>query len=212
LNARKRPFKVSGKLTSMTSEHGGGRMRSITLPILVLALLVVSLRAHSEDILTTTACEIIANPPAFNHKLVKLTGTVYQGMEKFSLSVASCEAEKVGNWTGIWVEYGGLVRTGAKYCCGIPLDRDRPTELEIEGVPTSLVENDLFRAFDSRVQLKGHASATFIGRYFSGKKDWSHRGSEYMWGGFGHMGMYSLLVVQEVTCVKPASRHQSGDC
>jgi hypothetical protein len=173
-------------------------MRSIILMILVLALLVVPLRAHSEEVISTTACEIIANPAAFNHKLVKLTGTVYQSMEKFSLSVTSCGAEKVGNWTGIWVEYGGLVRTGAKYCCGIPLDRDRSTELEIEGVQTSLVENDQFRAFDSRVKSKGHARATFIGRYFSGKKDWSHRGSEYMWGGFGHMGMYSLLVIQEV--------------
>jgi hypothetical protein len=172
-------------------------MRSITLPILVLALLVTPFRAHCEEVLPTTACEIIANPPAFNHRLVKLTGTVYEAMEKFSLSVESCGAQKVGNWTGIWVEYGGRVRTGAKYCCA-PMDPDRPTDLEIEGVKTSLVENDRFRAFDSRVKRKGHASATFIGRYFSGKKDWSHRGTEYLWGGFGHMGMYSLLVIQEV--------------
>jgi hypothetical protein len=217
--AEKRPFKVCGKLTSMAGKRGapvealralairissylanrwpclpvvctqndnaarcrsdldGWRMRSITLPILLLGLLVVPLRAHSEQVISTTACEIIANPPAFNHKLVKFPGTVYKAMEKFSFSVASCGAEKVGNWTGIWVQYGGL---------------------EIEGVQNSMVENDRFRDFDSRVKSKGHASATFMGRYFSGKKDWSHRGSEYLWGGFGHMGMYSLLVIQEV--------------
>jgi hypothetical protein len=151
-------------------------MRSITFSILILALLVVPLRARSEEVISTTVCEVIADPAAFNHKLVKLIGTVYQSMENFSLSVVSCGAENVGNWTGIWVEYGGLV----------------------EGVQTSLVENDRFRAFDTRVKNKGHASATFIGRYFSGKKDWSHRGTEYLWGGFGHMGMYSLLVIQEV--------------
>jgi hypothetical protein len=177
-------------------------MRLITSFVFAVALFAVSIHARSEEVLSTTACEIIANPSAFNHRLVKLTGTVYQAMEKFSLSVELCGATKVGNWTGIWVEYGGRVRTGAKYCCGGPLDRDRPTDLEIEGVQTSLVENDRFRAFDVRVQKKGHANATFIGRYFSGEKQWSHRGSEYLWGGFGHMGMYSLLVVQEVTCVR----------
>jgi hypothetical protein len=154
----------------------GGEIRSITLPILVLAH-VVSLRAHSEEVLATTACDIIANPPAFNHKLVKLTGTVSKSFENFSFSVASCGARAVGNWTGIWVQYGGP---------------------EIEGVHTFVVDSDRFRAFDSRVKNKGHVSATLIGRYFSGKKDWSQRGSEYLWGGFGHMGMYSLLVIQEV--------------
>lgn len=128
---------------------GGWRIRSITLPTIVLALLLACICAHSEEMLSTTTCEIIANPSAFNHKLVKLTGTVYQGMENFSLSVTSCEAEKIGNWTGIWVEYGGSVRT-----------------LEIEGVQTSLLADNQFRSFDSQVKRKGHASATFVGRYF----------------------------------------------
>lgn len=112
-------------------------MRLIKSSTLALALLVISMHARSEEALSTTVCKIIADPPAFNHKLVKLSGTVYQAMEKFSLSVESCGAVKLGNWTGIWVEYGGRVRTGAKYCCGIPMNRDRPTDLEIEGVQTS---------------------------------------------------------------------------
>jgi hypothetical protein len=187
-------------------------MRFIASLAFAVALLAVSIHARSEEALSATACEIIANPLAFNHRLVKLTGTIYQAMEKFSLSVESCGAEKVGNWTGIWVEYGGRVRTGAKYCCGAPRDRDRSTDLEIEGVQTSLVENARFRAFDVRVQKKGHAKATFIGRYFSGEKQWSHRGSEYLWGGFGHMGMYSLLVIQEVTCVRFGPLHPFKKC
>jgi hypothetical protein len=199
-------------VTGVTPIYDAWKTRFITSSILALALLAVSMCARCEEVLPTAVCEIIANPLAFNHRLVKLTGTVYQAMENFSLSVESCGAVKVGNWTGIWVEYGGRVRTGAKYCCGIPMDRDRPTDLTIEGVQTSLVENDQFRAFDSRVKAKGHASATFVGRYFSGKKDWSHRGSEYLWGGFGHMGMYSLLVVQEVTCVRAPRLYGSGQC
>jgi hypothetical protein len=187
-------------------------MRLIASSAFAIALLAVSMHARGEEVLSTTACEIITNPSAFNHKLVKVTGTVYQSMEKFSLSVESCGAEKAGNWTGIWVEYGGRVRTGAKYCCGVPMDRDRPTDLEIEGVQTSLVANDQFRAFDASLQKKGHAKATFVGRYFSGEKQWSHRGSEYLWGGFGHMGMYSLLVVQEVTCVRSGPLHSFKKC
>jgi hypothetical protein len=93
------------------------------------------------------------------------------------------------------VEYGGRVRT-----------------FEIEGVQTALVENNQFRAFDLNVQRKGHASATLIGRYFSGEKQWSHRGTEFLWGGFGHTGMYSLLVVQEVTCVRSGPLHPFNKC
>jgi hypothetical protein len=128
-------------------------MRVITSSAFAVALLAVSKHARSEEVLSTTECEIIANPPAFNHRLVRDTGTDYQAFEKFPLSVESCGARKVGNWTGIWVEYGGRVRT-----------------IEIEGVQTALVENDQFRAFDLNVQRKGHASATLIGRYFSGGK------------------------------------------
>ncbi len=182
----------------------GWKIRLTTSWTLALALLVVSIHARSEEVISTTVCEIIANPAAFNHRLVKLTGTVQEATQQFALSVAPCGAVKVGNWTGIWVEYGGRVRTGAKYCCGnsAATVRDRPSDLRIEGVETSLVENDQFRAYDSRLKAKGHASATLIGRYFSGEKEWMHGGSEYHWGGFGHLGMWSLLVVQEVTCVR----------
>jgi hypothetical protein len=143
-------------------------MRLIASSAFAVALLSVSVHARSEKVLSTTACEIIANPPAFNHRLVKLTGTVFQSMEKFSLSVESCGAEKVGNWTGIWVEYGGRIRTGAKYCCGTPQDRDRPTDLEMEGVQTSLVENERFRAFDERVQKRPRQSYVHRALFFRG--------------------------------------------
>jgi hypothetical protein len=147
-------------------------MRVITSSAFAVALLAVSKHARSEEVLSTTECEIIANPPAFNHRLVRDTGTDYQAFEKFPLSVESCGARKVGNWTGIWVEYGGRVRTiWIRMCRMNSLSLfGEIGSIEIEGVQTALVENDQFRAFDLNVQRKGHASATLIGRYFSGGK------------------------------------------
>jgi hypothetical protein len=131
-------------------------------------------------------------------------------MENFSLSTRSCHQGK-GNFTGIWLEYGGRVRSGAKFCCGVSMERVRSEDLVIEGIATSIVEDDLFRSFDKQVHPNGHARATFIGRYFAGQRNdrrLLNDPNSYLWGGFGHMGMYSLLVIQQVVWVESSSVHR----
>lgn len=177
-------------------------MKSYVLTgIALYCLALCPMEAHCEEILKTTVCEVLDNPPAFNHKLIELTGVVAEGMENFSLTSPGCPTDK-NNWSGIWLEYGGRRRSGAKYCCGVTMERTRAHDLVIEGIRTTLVNDRKFRAFDARVYPLGEVKVRLIGRYFAGTRDDSpaHPGV-YLWGGYGHFGMATLLVIQQVVTV-----------
>ena len=56
----------------------------------VVALLCLALDpnvAQCEEIVKTTVCQVVANPPAFDHKLIELTGYASEEMERFADSV-----------------------------------------------------------------------------------------------------------------------------
>jgi hypothetical protein len=170
--------------------------------IFICCLAVDPIRAHGEEIMKTTVCQIVANPPAFDHKLIELTVYASEEMEHFALSTQGCRVTK-DNMTGIWLEYGGRRKSGAKYCCGVSTDRTRANDLVVDGITTTLTDDDNFRAFDASVYPAGAAEARIVGRFFSGtRQDAPHGLGLHLWGGYGHFGMYTLLVIQRVVSVK----------
>jgi hypothetical protein len=79
----------------------------------------------------------------------------------------------------------------------------RRSSLVVEGIETQLVANTMFERFQKITMLKGgygHAEATLIGRYFSGTKQTLPGGT--FWMGYGHMGMATLLVIEQVKEVR----------
>jgi hypothetical protein len=182
-------------------------MRSQFLTAGVLGYLALNpIGAHSEEIVQTTVCQVVANPPAFDHRLIELTGEASEGFENFSLSNKVCRRRK-NNLTSIWLEYGGRRKSGAKYCCGVSTDRTRMSSLVIDGVITSLVDDENFRAFDARVYPVGEARARIIGRFFAGQRQDAPAGTgAFLWGGYGHFGMSTLLVIQRIVSIEPGAR------
>ena len=146
--------------------------------------------------LRVNVCDIAADPAAYNKKLVQINGFVSRGFEDSSLFDPTCNRRY-----GIWVEIGGKVSTGTMYCCGVSSARSRSKDLEVEGETIPLIANDTFYKFDKLLERKPDsiAKATLVGRFFSGKKT-VFPGGEY-WTGYGHMGMNSLFVIQEVVDV-----------
>ena len=123
-------------------------------------------------------------------------------MERFALSTEDCHLTK-GNMTGVWLEYGGRRKSGAKYCCGVSTDRMRASDLVVEGITTSVIEDDEFRAFDALVYPSGKAKARLVGRFFAGTRQDAPNGlGLHLWGGYGHFGTYTLLVIQRVVSVE----------
>jgi hypothetical protein len=155
-----------------------------------LALLVALSTARAETPVSVTVCQLLADPPAYDHKLVRVTGHVSFAFEEFELNGDNCK----GRTGAIWLDYGGTVKSGA-----IPegWTRRREKPLVIEGITTTLVEDSAYQTFDASIHNPPSASvaATLVGRYFAGKAGAS---GVKEWRGFGMWGMFSLLVIQQV--------------
>ena len=153
-------------------------------------------------------CALQADPAAYNHKLIEVRAVVSHGFEDFTLSDPRCKPR-----SGIWLEYGGLADSDTIYCCGVKADTPRAAPLVVEGIATRLIEDALFRRFDARVRTQGDVRfrAHLIGRFFAGVKQQTPKGE--FWGGYGHFGCCSLLVIQQVLAVDAngASGHGRDD-
>jgi hypothetical protein len=163
--------------------------------------------ARAEEPVKVSVCQLQADPAAYSHKLVEVEGFVSHDFEDFSLFEPGC-----GDLMGIWLEYGGTAKSDTTYCCGPTAGKTRPNELEVEGIPISLVDDDSFKQFNREIQppfrsgsFGSVAHATLVGRFFSGRKEQAVDGKPY-WDGYGHMGCCSLLAVQEVRSVAPQDR------
>lgn len=158
----------------------------------------VSAAAWCDVPIDVSVCQLKADPPKYNHKLVRVTGFVSHAFEDFSIFDPSCPS-----WPGVWLEYGGNSKSGTMYCCGVTADRSRPKELVVENIPVPLVVDEVFKNFDKAIQPPFRSGrqgavvhATLVGTYFAGKRIKYLK--EEPWGGYGHMGCCTLLAIQQV--------------
>lgn len=153
--------------------------------------------------LKISLCQLKSDPPAYNHKLVELTGFVSHGFENFHIFDLACES-----WPNPWLEYGGTRASGTIYCCGATAKRSRPQSLVVEGITVDLVEDARLKEFDKLIR-SGTGSvvhATIVGRFFAGELINTEVSS--FWGGYGHMGCCPLLAIQQIVSVDP---HESNE-
>jgi len=146
-----------------------------------------------------TVCQLLQDPARYNNQQIEITGTVSRGFEDFTLSESTCKNDNL-----IWLEFGGMKGSEVMYCCGITATPKRPETLIVEGVKTSIVEDAALERFEELTKVQegyGRARATLVGRYFSGKKTKLPGGT--FWMGYGHMGIASLLVIEQVKDVQP---------
>jgi hypothetical protein len=159
-----------------------------------------------EEPTKATVCQLKSDPPAYNHKLIEISGFVSHAFEDFSLFDPTCSS-----WPGVWLEYGGTSKSGTMYCCGVTADRHRPKELVVEDIPVPLLHNEQFEQFDKAIQPPFRSGkhgaivhATLVGRFFAGKQIQYFKGKP--WGGYGHMGCCTLLAIQEIKSADTENR------
>lgn len=172
--------------------------------VLVIALVCLSLlclaispqQRRPERAFQVTVCELVKDPGRYDHALVQVSGDLLHGFEVFQIYPDHCP--EAPNSQGVWLEYGGTNQSGTMYCCGVTADRKRSEPLVVEGVRTDLKVDAAFQRFDSLIAGEDltRVNATLIGRFFSGRPMRYPKGVS--WGGYGHMGGYSLIVIQQV--------------
>jgi len=167
---------------------------------IVVLTLSVLLRGETPE--KITICKLKNDPAAYRHKLVQVEGFASHGFEDFTLFDPNCPYSPM-----IWLEYGGTVASGTIYCCGPSDARSRAKEMVVEGVSVPLVDDSLFRRFDKLLHDEADtvAHASVVGRFFPGEREPSANASGN-WGGYGHFGCCSLLVIQQVISVDPHDR------
>lgn len=167
-------------------------MRAVRLMAFLLFALALCPSDRSDEAVDVTVCKLLANPDAYDHKLVRVSGRVSFGFENFTLSSTECPDH------GVWLDYGGTLKSRA-----IPEGRTprRERALTVEGITTTLIEDSTFAHFDSSLHNPPVAAlnATLVGRYFAGKPGVN---GIREWRGFGMWGMFSLLVIQQVVTSK----------
>jgi len=180
----------------------GVLLRRIMCPLGVLAIcLWFPDAARCQPPEKVTVCQLKADPPEYNHKLVEVTGFVTQGFEDFGLDDPTCPT-----WPYVWLEIGGTVRAGTMYCCGVGPEQTRPKTLRVEGIEIPLVEDDKFREFNRLIHIPPDSMvhATILGTFFAGRKDrLTHPNT---WGGYGHLACCSLLAIEQVLKVDSRDR------
>ena len=80
--------------------------RAIALCLLCLLLGGLSTTTKAEEAaIDVPLCQLLSDPGAYDHKLIRVTGRVSRGFEDFGLHDPSCPEDKT--LTTIWLEYGG---------------------------------------------------------------------------------------------------------
>lgn len=161
-------------------------------------LVVVSVAALPVRAVTpVTLCDVIADPAAYNGRVIEVTAFVSHGFEDFTLFDPRCSS----GLPSVWVEYGGTFASGTMYCCDVGGERRREEPLVVESVVTDIVEDAMLRKFDELLQREPDSivHATLRGRFFAGKKTELPGGT--FWIGYGHFGLFSLFVIEQVVRV-----------
>jgi len=178
------------------------KMRTLVVCIGVVgaAVMLAAQTAKPVKAEAVDVCSLQNDPAAYNRKLVQVSGLVLYGFENFSLTEPGCVSS-----TSIWLEYGGKRNSDTTYCCGIIAGSLRSRTLTIDGITLPLVEDALFKRLERRVRQRNAGGsvavrAKLLGHFFAGEKQQGRDGSTF-WGGYGHLGCCSLLVIERVLAV-----------
>ena len=124
--------------------------------------------AHQKPV-DTTICAILANPPAFNNKMVRIRGSYVGNFEYSELTDAACHG-------GIWLRYGTAAGPSTLAASVTPTNEFGSEDSEgkrILPVPVVLVRDSKFERFDALIGMNTgrygpssaqRVTATFIGR------------------------------------------------
>jgi hypothetical protein len=184
------------------------RLSWITFVGLMMGLATACCHAQQPEVpMRVSLCEIKTHPDKYLKKLVEFTAVASHGFEDSMVEDSHCPWPDRG--PGIWMEYGGNRSTDTMYCCGFSPKPTRDKPLVVDGIPLTLVEDDEFRDFDTRLHPKHSkpqrasdtVKATLRGRVFGRYEGIAGTQQNPAWRGYGHMGCCMLFVVTQVVSV-----------
>ena len=182
----------------------------------LLVLLSLSLVA-SGQIVDTSACDVLANPRAFDGKLIRISATAVAGFDEFLVQGSGC-----GSDGAIWLAYpaGTKAKAGPAALLRLQLAKNAAAAPDAsERLPVTLQRDAQFARFDSLLATpfksrsmclgcsRYSVGATMVGRLDAAASPGLTRdssGKVTAVSGFGNLNMYrARLVLQSVANVVP---------
>jgi hypothetical protein len=168
---------------------------------------------HAQEYpLEVSGCDLARNPKAFDGKSIQTRGTLKVHFEDFSLGISNCETRQ-----GIWLAFGGDV-PGLVASMVNDTFRKPGVDLEVNGVSFGINKDDNFRRLYASIAARHgdkpdyQVTAKLTGTFFAGEERQLANGQKNF-GGYGHLGCCSLLIitkVSDVETVPPANLNLHG--
>jgi hypothetical protein len=185
-----------------------------TLLFIVFISCLVNPPFLSAQIMDSTVCDILANPQAFDGKIVRIRGVVISGFEEFVVKGYGCN--QIVN--AIWLAYpeGTKGKAGPAAFLRLQLAKNHPVSVpNVRRAPIRLDKDKDFKVFDNLLStpaktkgiclgcVKSTVTATLVGR-LDGAKDTGlirdNGGRVIGLSGFGNLNRYpARLVLQSVS-------------
>jgi hypothetical protein len=175
-------------------------MRTSLLTIIALPFLTLPLHAQSgpNDV---SVCDLKTHPNAFDGKTIRVRSSLNVHFEDFTLGSADCDAQQ-----GIWLAFGGDVPGIVASTVNDNL-RKSGVDLKVNGVSYGITKDEDFHKLYALIAARHgekaayHVTATLTGTFFSGEEIKVPNRESYF-GGYGHLGCCSLLVITQVSNVE----------
>ena len=157
-------------------------------------------------------CDLAGNPKTFDGKLIRVRGTLHVYFEDFSLGIKNCDTHQ-----GIWLAFGGDV-PGIVASLVNDNARKPGVDIKVNGVSYEIEKDESFRRLYALIAARHGekpdytVTATLTGTFFAGEERKLANGQKDF-GGYGHLGCCSLLVitkVSDVESVPPANLNLRG--
>jgi hypothetical protein len=165
--------------------------------------------AQAEDPVLATPCELLADPPTYDGKLVTVRSAITVGFENSGFDVKCQNTE----WGSIWVTFAGDVEMPVVFCCG-DHSRKPETTLTVNDMKLSLNKDAEFQKYSRLLTavrkqsptgvpcfydcFQYKVTATLTGHFFAGEKWQRPDDGKIFYMGYGHLGCCSLFVIEKV--------------
>lgn len=186
----------------------------IALVFLCCAVAVAQTRSRAgETVRDVSLCELIQHPNSYDGQTVRVRGQVIFEFEAFLLSDSSCSSQlrSLQDRRGVWLTFGGDEPEIATFCCGAHT-RTKGADLEVAGHKVGLTRDKEFGHFLQAIKAQRlrrpdgrpcGAECKFYDVTASLTGLFAAAGAH---GGYGHLGMFHLLVIQQVSEVADERR------
>jgi len=154
-----------------------------------------------ENPVDALGCEVARNPKAFDGKPIRVRGTLNVYFEDFSLGTGNCDTHQ-----SIWLAFGGDV-PGIVASTINDNFRKADADIQVNGVSYGIKKDENFRRFYALIAARHgnkpvyRVTATLTGTFFAGEERKLPNGLTHF-GGYGHLGCCTLLVITQVSDVE----------